>query len=143
VFLVFPQAGPVHAGLADGVAHGHDGGDPDDADHRHRQDQPPGEAGKEEHEEARGRHQDRRPQVGLLGDEPHRQQQQADGDQEVAAADHALAALEVPGQGQGHGDLHELGGLDAGDADVEPAPGALGDVTEQGHGNEQNRIPRA
>jgi hypothetical protein len=88
---------------------------PDDADHRHRQDQAPGEAGEEEHEETRGRHQDRRAQVGLLGDEPDRQQQQADGDQEVAAADHALAALEVPGQGQWHGDLHELGGLDPGD----------------------------
>jgi hypothetical protein len=31
----------------------------------------------------------------------------------------------------------QLGGLDAGDAEVQPAPGALGDIAEQGHRNQQ------
>jgi hypothetical protein len=93
---------------------------------------------KKMHEEAGGQHQDRRAQVGLLGDEPHRQQQ----DERMATRKSRTRSmpsrlLEVPGQHQRHGDLHDLRGLDAREADVEPAPRALRDVAEQRHANQQ------
>ena len=49
MLLVFPQARPLDARLADGVAHRDDGADADDAHHRDRQDQAPDQAGKEQH----------------------------------------------------------------------------------------------
>ena len=55
----------------------------------------------------------------------------------VAQAQHGLVLLEIPGQHQRHGDLHQLGRLDAHEAEIEPAPRALGDVAEQRHGDQQ------
>jgi hypothetical protein len=97
----------------------------------------PGQAGEEDHVEAGRQHQDRGAEVRLARDEADRQQQQYRGDRIVAQARHGFALLEEPGQQQRHGDLHQFGGLDAHEAEVEPAPRALGNVAEQGHGDQQ------
>ena len=66
-------------------------------------------------------------QVGLAADQRHRQHQQHDGHQvHVAAAQPVLADVEEPGQHQRDGDLHQFCRLDAGEAQVQPALGALG-----------------
>ncbi len=70
-------------------------------------------------------------QIGLLGDEPDRHQEQYCGHREVLDAQSRLVAVEVPGEHEGHRDLHELGRLDAGDAEVQPALGAVHDLAEQ------------
>ena len=97
----------------------------------------PAQAAEEDHVEAGRRYQQRGAQVGLARDEAYGHCQQQPGHDEIDPAARALAALEVPGQHQGHGDLHQLGGLDARHAEVQPAPRALGDVAEQGHRHQQ------
>jgi hypothetical protein len=70
-------------------------------------------------------------QVGLLDDQAdgHREDQRRHG--EIEPAHRALALVEVPREHERHGKPHDLGRLNAGDADVEPARGALdGDALE-------------
>ena len=48
-----------------------------------------------------------------------------------------LAAVEPPREHQRHGDLHDLGGLDGGEAEVEPAPRAVEDLAEERDAEQQ------
>jgi hypothetical protein len=137
VFLVLPQPGQSTPGWQIVSPMATMAPIPTMPDHRDRQDEAPGEAGKEEHEKARAGTRMAVPRSGCLAMSPTGSSSKPGGDEEIAHPQHALAALEVPGEHQRHGDLHQFGRLDARDADVEPAPGALGHVAEQGHANQQ------
>ncbi len=100
-------------------------------------DDPPRQPGEEDDEGTGEQHQQRGAEVGLLGDERHRQQQQGRGDEKILHPDLALALLEIPRQHQRHGDFHHLGRLHHGDAQIEPAARALAHQPEQGRGDEQ------
>ncbi len=54
--------------------------------HDRRQHQLPGQAGKKDHRQPRGQHQQRGAQVRLLQDQRHRQGQQAKGDDKIQLA---------------------------------------------------------
>ncbi|MPM74854.1 hypothetical protein SDC9_121843 [bioreactor metagenome] len=49
-----------------------------------------------------------------------------------------LVLVEVPGQHQRHGDLRDFRGLDACEADGQPAPGAVDLDAEEEDGNQQD-----
>ena len=110
---------------------------PTTPDHHHRQNQPPGQTGKKQHVETRRRHQQRRTQIGLLGNQTDRHQQQGNRNQKIAGADQAFTTLKVPGQHQRHGYLHQLRRLDARHTNVQPASRALRHIAEQGHTDQQ------
>ena len=96
-------------------------------------DDAPAEAGEEDDEEAGRADQHRGAEVGLAHDQRHRHASSIAGHDEVAQPQRRLVAVEVPRQHQRHRDLHHLRGLDARDADVQPAPRAVHDLAEQRH----------
>lgn len=51
-----------------------------------------------------------------------------------------LALLKIPGKHQGCGDLEHFGRLDPDEAEIEPAPRALGDIAKQ-RDRDQQRHP--
>jgi hypothetical protein len=97
----------------------------------------PAEAGKEDDVEARRRHQRGGAQIGLPQNQAHRHGEQQRGKDEIAQAQRRLVLVEVPRQHQRQRELHHLRGLEAGDADVQPAARAVHHVAEQGHPDEE------
>ena len=110
------------------------------AHHQTAQNDPPAQARKIDDEGAGRPDEDGGAQVGLATHQRHRQHQQHDGHQvHVAAAQPVLADVEEPGQHQRDGDLHQLGRLDAGEAQVQPALGALGRDAHQFDAEQQRQ----
>jgi len=138
MLLVIAHPHPFNAGLTQRVAKGHDGADADDAHNGNRHDQLPRQAGKEDHVETGRRHQQTGTEVRLLDDEPDRNRQQQTGEDEFTPADAPLTLLKEPRQHQRHRNLHQLRGLDAGDADIEPALGAFRHLAKQCHADQQH-----
>ncbi len=93
--------------------------------------------GQEKHVGAGGGNQQRGAEVGLAHDQPDRHDQEQRRDNVVFQLERCFVAVEIPGQHQRHRDFHELGRLNARNADVEPAPCAIDDFPEQRNAHEQ------
>ena len=78
-------------------------------------------------------------EVGLFGDQGKGDQQEQRGDDVMLEAQRCLVLLEIPGEHQRHGDLHDLGGLDAGEAERKPALRAIDLDAEQEDGDKQDQ----
>ena len=89
----------------------------------HADDDLPRQAGKEDDVEPGGTDQNRRAQVGLLGDQAEGNNQQQSGDQVMTQLERCFVLVEVPGQHQRHGHLEDFGRLDTHQAKQrQPAP---------------------
>ena len=97
----------------------------------------PAQPGQEQHVEAAGGNQQRGAQIGLARDQRDRHQQQQCGNEIIFQRERGLVLFEVPGHHQRHADFHQLGRLDGGDAEIQPAPRAVADLAEQRHADQQ------
>ena len=96
-------------------------------------DDPPAQAG-HDHDRPSGQANDHgRPEVRLFGDQNERQADHARRDQQLPGPTGLLGRMAVvpARQRQNETQLHELGGLDADEAEVEPVPGAARDIAER------------
>jgi hypothetical protein len=89
--------------------------------------------GEEDHEEAGGADQHRGAQVGLAQHQPNGIASRTPAIDVVAQLQALLAAVEVPRERERHGELHDLRGLDGGEAEVQPAARAVADIAEERH----------
>ena len=107
----------------------------------------PRQAGKVEHEDARRADHERGSEVRLPLDQPHRQCDEHGRDDEVGEPHASFVLLEIPGEHQRQRDLHQLRGLEATDAEIEPAARAVDhrsaerdcDQQQHRHGIERQR----
>ena len=84
--------------------------------------------GEQHHDEAGGRNQQGRAQIRLRHDHRRRNGDQDPHDDQVLEGRRQRAFVHVPGAYHRYRELHDLGGLKAHEADVEPALRALADV---------------
>ena len=75
----------------------------------------------------------------MARDQPERHDEEHRRHGEVAQLERGLVLVEVPGEHQRQRELHHLRGLEARDADVQPAPRAVHHVAEERHGNEERK----
>jgi hypothetical protein len=101
--------------------------------HPQQDDEAPAQSGHEQHETAGRGDQDGRAQVGLLGHQAHGDQDQQAHQADIHPARRQGAQVQVSGDGHWHRQFHDLGGLEAQHAEIQPALRALGGIAHHQH----------
>ena len=99
----------------------------------------PGQPGQEQHVESSGAHQQRGAQIGLSCDKQHRHDHEHRTDDEVAHLQDRFVAIEIPGKQQRDCNFHELGGLNAREAEIEPAARTVDHFSGERHADQQGQ----
>ena len=97
----------------------------------------PRQARKVEHVKPGSADHQRGTQIGLAFDQPDRQSDEHHREDEIAEANARLVLLKIPGKHQRKCDLHQLGRLKVGKAEIEPAARSIDHGSAKRHRDQQ------